>query len=241
MIEAICFDLDDTLFDYTGLVKAALSYLCDEMALITGRSSRECSMAYSRVKDALYKDKPADPAVFDWRDRIRRTLELMGARGSDAEVEALYRSFWTRFLSMIEPFPDVRPGLEALRRLGKKIAVVSNGTREQQSQKLERLGLLDFFECQVYSEDVGVNKPHPSVFRRCLELLDVDPQRAMMAGDLCYIDVYGARRVGMVTCWVKRNGLPIGRPRRPSEFPDFTVRNLQELARLVQVDRSLQS
>ena len=240
MIEAICFDLDDTLFDYAGMAKTALTYLCSEIASITGKSPEDCSRAYSKVKKSLYRDRPADPSVFDWRDRIRRSLRLIGAKPDDSEVEALYQSFWRRFLSIVEPFPDVQPALKALKGMGKRLAVISNGTRDQQTQKLQRLGLIDLFDCQVYSEDIGVNKPHPSVFRKCLELLDIEPEKAMMVGDLCYIDISGARRVGMATCWVKRNGLPIGRPRNQSEFPDITVRSLLELVQIIKDRQCLQ-
>jgi FMN phosphatase YigB (HAD superfamily) len=62
---------------------------------------------------------------------------------------------------------------------------------------LDRLGLLDLLESQVFSDEIGVPKPHPEAFRQALRPFGIDPARALHVGDLRRTDVAGARALGM--------------------------------------------
>lgn len=62
---------------------------------------------------------------------------------------------------------------------------------------LEHLGLLEGLAVQVFSDELGVPKPHPSAFRAALVPLGVDPTRAIHVGDLRRTDVAGARGLCM--------------------------------------------
>jgi HAD superfamily hydrolase (TIGR01549 family) len=62
---------------------------------------------------------------------------------------------------------------------------------------LERHGLLASLEVVVFSDEAGVPKPDPRVFRLALAPLGVPPARALHVGDLRATDVAGARGMGM--------------------------------------------
>jgi FMN phosphatase YigB (HAD superfamily) len=62
---------------------------------------------------------------------------------------------------------------------------------------LDRAGLLDLLEVCIFSDEAGVPKPHPSVFRAALEPLGALPGEATHVGDLRRTDIAGARAVGM--------------------------------------------
>lgn len=64
-------------------------------------------------------------------------------------------------------------------------------------QLLANHGLLDRLEVLVFSDEAGVPKPDPHVFRLALEPFGVAPARALHVGDLRRTDVGGARGVGM--------------------------------------------
>jgi len=66
-------------------------------------------------------------------------------------------------------------------------------------QHLERLGLLRFLSAQVFSDEVGVPKPSPRIFRVALDALGSEPAQSVHVGDLRRTDVAGARGVGMAT------------------------------------------
>ena len=52
----------------------------------------------------------------------------------------------------------------------------------------------------MFSSEVGWRKPHPAIFERALEALDVAPERAIFVGDKLSTDVAGASALGMTTC-----------------------------------------
>ncbi len=68
---------------------------------------------------------------------------------------------------------------------------------------LERLGMLDALQVQIFSDEVGVPKPHGRVFRSALAPLGVVAERALHVGDLRRTDVQGARVAGMATVRIR--------------------------------------
>jgi putative hydrolase of the HAD superfamily len=65
---------------------------------------------------------------------------------------------------------------------------------------LQREGILELFDHWSFSDEVGVYKPDPVIFRHALDGLGVrDPSRAAHVGDLRRTDVAGARAMGMTT------------------------------------------
>ena len=233
MIKAVCFDLDDTLFDYRGFMSGCEKYLCQISADALGVSTSRCRSVYRRTKRNLYRDRPLDPAIFDWGERISGLLAALGVEAEETTVEWLRSAFWMRFISAIEPYPDSKPVLEALRESGRRIALISNGIRETQVLKLERLGLSGLFDAEVYSSDVDANKPAPGIFRRCLADLGTRARHSLMVGDLTYVDVKGAKAVGMRTCWFRAGIHSELGPSDPSEEPDLVVSRLSELPKLI--------
>jgi HAD superfamily hydrolase (TIGR01549 family) len=230
MIKAVCFDLDDTLFDYRGFMAGCEDYLCELASDLLGVAPPKCRRIYRKAKGNLYRDRPLDPAIFDWGERISTLVSALGFEPEDTMIEWLRSNFWQRFISVIEPYPDSKPVLEALRESGRKTAVVSNGIR-----KVERLGLSGLFDVDVYSSDVAVNKPAPGIFRRCLTELGTSAEDSLMVGDLTYVDVKGAKAVGMRTCWFRSGAHASIEPSDASEEADLVVSRLSELSRAMEI------
>lgn len=91
--------------------------------------------------------------------------------------------------------------LEAVRRRGLKIAIVSNTASPEWLLRpvLERQGLVERVDAIVLSSEVGKRKPHPAIFERALAEVGVRPERALFVGDRLEADVVGASRAGMKT------------------------------------------
>jgi putative hydrolase of the HAD superfamily len=62
---------------------------------------------------------------------------------------------------------------------------------------LERVGLLEHLEVCIFSDEVGVPKPHRRMFEAALVPLEVCPKNAVHVGDLRRTDIAGARAAGM--------------------------------------------
>ncbi len=62
---------------------------------------------------------------------------------------------------------------------------------------LERTGLRELLEALIFSDEVGVPKPHARMFYAALEALGSSAEGAVHVGDLRSTDIAGARAVGM--------------------------------------------
>jgi HAD superfamily hydrolase (TIGR01509 family) len=105
-------------------------------------------------------------------------------------------------------FPDALSTLAVLKQRGYLLGVVTNrawgGPRF--IEDLRPMGLLDYFDPRTIaiSEDLGVLKPHPDIFRFALDALDVSPEETLMVGDNLWADVAGAKSLHMLAAWKPR-------------------------------------
>jgi putative hydrolase of the HAD superfamily len=132
--------------------------------------------------------------------------------------------------------PDAAVALESLTRAGVRCALICDtGLTPGRVVRhhLERLGLLRYLEVCIFSDEVGVPKPDPRVFRAALAPFDVRPADAVHVGDLRRTDVAGARGIGMGTLRIR------ARHDDRSELPDAdaVVDSYPELLRVLGLDR----
>lgn len=107
-----------------------------------------------------------------------------------------------------------------------KMGIITNGFTALQQVRLERTGLLGYFDLLVISEQVGHAKPHPAIFDHALEKMGHPaPERVMMVGDNPDSDIVGGIAAGMATCWLNADQ----RQLPPNITPTWQVKNLQEL------------
>ena len=96
-----------------------------------------------------------------------------------------------------ESVPDEVPvALAALKSMGLPLAVASNANGTVRA-KLARLGLVDWFDLVIDSQELGVEKPDPALFAFALERLGVRAEATVHVGDFFHIDVMGARAAGL--------------------------------------------
>lgn len=91
---------------------------------------------------------------------------------------------------------DVMPALDALRRLGLKLVVVSNANGRLR-HLFDRLGMTTAFDVVLDSHDWGVEKPDPRLFQIALEESGATADTTAHVGDFFHIDVAGARAAGL--------------------------------------------
>lgn len=103
-------------------------------------------------------------------------------------------------------YPDVPGVLADLRRLGLKLAIVSNWDCSL-PETLADLGLTGLVDAVVVSAEVGARKPSPAIFEAALSRLGVEPAAALFVGDSPETDVAGARAAGIRPLLLDRNGL----------------------------------
>jgi 2-haloacid dehalogenase len=96
---------------------------------------------------------------------------------------------------------DAEPALSACHRAGVPVVALTNGTAEATKHLLERSGLTPLVSRVLSVHEVGVWKPHRSVYHAAIG--DVEPQRAALVAVHGW-DIYGARQAGLMTGWCSR-------------------------------------
>ncbi|MBN3037680.1 MAG: HAD-IA family hydrolase [Candidatus Diapherotrites archaeon] len=97
----------------------------------------------------------------------------------------------------IENMTPLLPVVELVRTLRTKKAVVSGNVTENVEEGLRRLGILDLFDLVVGRDRVKRSKPDPESINFVLDVLGVDPEKAVMVGNSDRTDGASARAAGV--------------------------------------------
>jgi putative hydrolase of the HAD superfamily len=131
------------------------------------------------------------------------------------ETPGLFRAAYEAYTTAsLEEMPEPVPGITAVlpKLVGRlKLAVICNTGRTPGRTAriiLERLGLAKYFSHLTFSNEVGVAKPHPEIFRHALGALGLEATEVAHIGDDPRTDVKGARAAGMYALWFNPTGRP---------------------------------
>ena len=205
--KAIFLDWDDTIGDWSGAEHQALHELYAHYHLDALYPTYEDYIAaykpynmelwgmYGRgevTKEKLHFERFYRPINELTNERIN---ELTGER-----VREMAKEMGDVFLQLTNKYFSVLPGAdEVVRALAKRypLTIISNGFKEVQYYKFAHSGLAACFTHTLISEEVGINKPQPEIFRIALERNGVTADEAIMIGDSYSSDIAGAKAAGM--------------------------------------------
>jgi len=201
-VRAVLFDVDFTLakpgpeLGSAGYVRAGARH---GLTLDPARfdPAREAALAHLRHHPELDHD---DSIWFAFTERI--VLGMGGTEPASYACAVDITHGW-ELHENFELYEDTVPVLAELRRAGMKIGLLTNSSRDVHA--FARHHGLDV-DAAVGSLDHGKTKPHASIFRAVLGLLDVEAADAVMVGDTVADDIDGARALGMRALLVDRLG-----------------------------------
>ncbi|MCK5115499.1 MAG: HAD family hydrolase [Candidatus Aegiribacteria sp.] len=227
MIKVISFDGDMTLWDFEKVMRHSLTVTLEELRHhIPGRSS--AALTVDRMIEirnsvaAEFRGKTTNLEEIRFHG-FKRTLEFIGC--SDDTLATNLNSLYIKHrFEDIELYPDAIPTLDILRS-DFTIGLLSNGNGYP-----ERCGLPDRFSFVVFSQDVGVEKPHSGMFLEVCRHAGCDPRELMHIGDSLESDVAGANGAGAVSVWLNRDN----RENETGIVPDHEIRSLLELAEITE-------
>ncbi|MCB9914316.1 MAG: HAD-IA family hydrolase [Planctomycetes bacterium] len=202
-LDAVFFDIDDTLFPTTEFARSARQNAV--RAMIEAGLDLPEALVWAELEEVIAEFSSNYEHHFDHLlKRLRRPhLERLNKALVVAAGVAAYHD--TKFRE-IAPFPDVPELLRDLKRSGVIVGIITHGLTVKQAEKLLRLRLLPHLtqEAIFISEQVGISKPNPKLYSTALATLTLAPSRVMYVGDNPIHDVAPPQSVGMVTCWSSR-------------------------------------
>lgn len=198
----IFFDIDGTLIDHASASASASLSLLDHFPGQIPFQRDEFPAAWEQILNKHF-NRFCRGEISLWEQRRARMREVFGAPElSDDEADSRYRVFVAEYESLTRAYKDAAPCLDVL--AGERLGIISNGARDQQIGKLRRGELLRYFSVLVFSEDVGLGKPHESIFLEACKQAGQDPFRCVHVGDDVSADVVGSHAMGMQAVWLDR-------------------------------------
>lgn len=206
-IRAVTFDVYSALFDtLTGLAKAVADLLRrrnasdDPRAL--SRAWRQKHMEYLLVANALEREPASNRAALE--HSAGHTFRNLHPHLTHDELGRLIAA-WEH----LPPWPEAVEVLREVRSRPLAMAALSNGDEGMLAALLDTLHVS--FD-RIISTEGGRFKPHPSIYAKTLEALDLS------AGELLHVagspqDAMGATAAGIRTLWINRLGDAVLDPR----------------------------
>ncbi len=188
-VKAVIFDLDDTLYDCSGTLVLKSKKLA---AKIISKAIK-CSEA----------------------EALKLQLELEGRLGPKADISREIASLYnlpeefckeiTNTINTLEVegailFPDAMDSINALKKIGFMLFLVTFGNRSMQEKKIKVLGLERAFDEIIITENpLGKEK----CFKAILTKYDLEPEQVLCVGDKIKDEIEVGERLGMSTALMK--------------------------------------
>ena len=195
MIEAVIFDIDNTLMDFMKMKRAAVEAAVDYM-IDAGLDIDKQTMV-DKIFKVYWEEGIEDQNIFD-KVLLREFGQI------DYKILAAgiigYRKAKEAHMML---YPHVRMTLSELLRMGIRLGVVSDAPRLPVWLRIVSLNLHHYFEKVITFDDTGERKPSPKPFLKIIDDMKIKPQNAIMVGDWAERDIVGAKNIGMITAWAK--------------------------------------
>jgi putative hydrolase of the HAD superfamily len=203
-IQAVIFDLDDTLWPLIPLIHDAELALFDWLQNYAPTIAGQHTIASMREWRAQLI--PTNPRFeYDlWALRHTMLTQLFLTADTDQtratqQADAAMQVF-ARARNQVSLYADVLPGLTELGQHF-QLGSISNGFAD-----LSEIGLQRHFKVSLAAHQFGCAKPDPRIFLAACEALQVAPHQAVYVGDDVRLDVQGAQQAGLAAVWMNRAG-----------------------------------
>jgi len=218
-VQACVFDAYGTLFDFASAAARCSDALGDRAADLTALW-RDKQLQYTWLRGLQGKHADFWQVTGDALDYAMETLRI-----DDAALKARLMDFYLT----LDAFPEVAETLRTLKSYGFATAILSNGTPQMLAAAVKNAQLDDLIDAVISVEEVGVYKPHPSVYQAAVDRLGVAADRICFQSSNAW-DAYAASAFGMRVVWCNRYGQ---RAERLPGRPDAVIRSLAELTPLL--------
>ena len=132
-------------------------------------------------------------------------LEASGLHTDPELRERLLALYW-----QLSAYPEVPGMLAATKNQGLSTAILSNGSPDMLNGAVKSAGLTDVLDAVLSVQDVGVFKPHKSVYDLVMGRFGCEPSQVLFVSSNCW-DACAAVKQGFFTTWVNRAGEPMDR------------------------------
>lgn len=228
--EALFVDLDDTLYSYPECNEAgkhAAWQTARERGYDLDRAAFED--LYMAGRREVKRELAGTASAHERFLYFKRALELHTGTHRARDALALGEAYWETYVEEMRLFDGVEETLATIGDAGVDVAIVSNLTTRIQLKKIEHLGIDEYVDLVLTSEETGREKPSSVMFTLPLAQLDRKPSETVMVGDSLAADVEGGNAVGLTTVLFNSDA----ESRTGNEQPDHQIEDFTALTELV--------
>ena len=196
-IKGILLDLDNTLYTYDRPHQIAYEF-CRTKALEDFKIEYSAfDSAWKVARNKVHNDLHGQGASHSRLLYFQKQYEfLFDVTNADYALQ-MESHYWSVFLDHIEWRTGAKNFLEKAKYLGLKICIVTDLTTSIQLKKWNKMGLYQFVQFMVSSEESGIEKPGKYIFELAMEKLKLIPENVIMIGDNEMKDILGAEALGI--------------------------------------------
>ncbi len=228
-LQAILFDIDDTLCDTTEFARVARRNAVN--AMIAAGVRVEPAFLQAELEEVIAEFSSNYEHHFD-KLLLRLPRESVAHLNRSLVVAAGVAAYHDTKFRELQPFGGVRELFADLRMVGMRLGVITHGLSVKQAEKLIRLGLVPHLDREAIfiSDEIGISKPNPKLYITALRTLGLAANEVMYVGDNPKNDIAPPKRLGWVTVWAKRAAR---HSPGPGEEPDHTIGSFEDLRELL--------
>jgi len=190
-MEAVIFDLDNTLYDISQYNYGAFR---DISQYISSKYTLSDDMLYRKLVEIWHNRTSLYPKLFD---------EFLGELNLINELEEVIKIF-NAYNGDLQTYPDAIPTLKQLKKFKYKLGLITDGNPQRQKRKIKLLHLNQYFDVEIFTSLLQHPKPSEIPFFRAVSELDVRPENACYIGDNPVIDFEGAKKAGLITIRLRK-------------------------------------
>ena len=230
-LDAIFFDVDDTLFSTSEFARRARRAAVEAMIEVGLR------VEVDQLEGELLEVVSEFSSNYDHHfDQLLRRIPKRHYKGVNTAliVAAGVKAYHETKDRHLRPYPDAVRLLADLAAFDDLLlGVITSGLSVKQAEKILRLGIYPYLTpTAIYiSDQIGINKPNVKLYRRACSDLNLKPARCMYVGDRMVRDIDPANALGLITVHLVRGG------RHSEEVgvsePDHRIGHFDELRQLL--------
>lgn len=219
----IYFDIDDTLLDYKMSQNlAALEFARHYPSHIGDPES------FPQIWDDITKrhiERYLSGELSFQEQRRCRINESLGVEFSAEECDRVFDEYYQIHEESWRLFPDVESALQKLSSYS--LGVITNGDKTNQSYKLKKLGIFDYFDAVITPACAGAPKPDPIIFQFAATQARRPASECWHIGDNYNTDYQGAMSAGYQAVWLNRLGHTEPCESQCKDLSEFLIKVLQ--------------
>lgn len=204
-LQAIFFDLDETLFstsDFTRLARFNAVQSMVDMGLEIPTEE-----LFDELKEVVLEFSSNYNHHFD-KLLSRFSPHYFASLSKAALVTTAIIAYHDTKYKYLIPFPDAVNFIKQMCKTKITMGIVTAGLTIKQFEKLLRLNLYQYFSPSTIciSEQIGISKPNVKLYEKACEVIGVDPNLTMYVGDNPIMDIDPCNTLGIVTVLMKKGG-----------------------------------